>query len=112
MCDLEVLTPNGARWRLFADALNILGGHMRCPTRWSPLAHRGARALLHQMGNVDVDVTITRLVELGGNCDCEIAMNVDPGMVFWGEGDDPNEAVGAQELAGGALVALKCVSVQ
>jgi hypothetical protein len=53
---------DSARWRLFADALNILGEHMGRPTRRSPLAHAGARALLHQMGQVDVEATIARLL--------------------------------------------------
>lgn len=107
--DLEVLTPKSERWRLFADALNILGEHMGCPTRRSPLAHAGARALLHQMGQVDVDATIARLVALGGHCDCEIAMNVDPGMAFWCDSVDYIETEGAQESADAVLASLGIV---
>jgi hypothetical protein len=75
----EVLTPASDRWLEFYDRLAEKLGHpddQRCAGD-GYLSHQYARAVLEEMGGVDVEGTIEFCDDHGGGCDCEILMNVD-----------------------------------
>jgi Protein of unknown function (DUF2695) len=132
----EVLSPKSTRWRLFADALSIVLEDRGCSTsrvqKLRPeLPHAGARAVLNQMEDVDINRTLVFFEEHGGYCECEILLNVDLGEErdydaagvenedpedqeedAAGDEDDDLEFVdGAKELADKALMSLKWLPV-
>jgi Protein of unknown function (DUF2695) len=77
-----MLTPDSPRWTEFAKALAhalVEKGpgscdHTCCEAEW----------IMTRMGGVDIPASLEHLESLGGYCDCEIAMNADPTMEFWG----------------------------
>jgi hypothetical protein len=68
-----VLTPADPRWNTFTEALNEAGMKHGCRHD-----HRLAKSIMASMGNIDVPATIEFFERLGGYCDCEILLNVDP----------------------------------
>ena len=82
----EILTPStSSRWDEFANRLVgemcVPGG----PPDRCDHTHRYAKAIMADMGEVDIPGTIEFLDAHGGHCDCEILLNVDPACrVFTG----------------------------
>jgi hypothetical protein len=81
---MEILTPNSPRWDEFADALfeaTLVPGK---PDSWVCDGDRGehvfryAKAVMTDMGDVDIERSLAFFREHGGYCDCEILLNVDP----------------------------------
>lgn len=84
----EILTPDHIRWQEFTE---ILGGEQYCNFReeikgdpasitWecSSLKDKPfAKAILENMGNINIDATMHYFESKGGFCDCEILLNVD-----------------------------------
>ena len=83
----ETLTPDSLRWDTFVGMLlKRLPGPSACNH-----SHRHAKAVMHEMGNVDIEETLVYCEMHGGYCDCEILLNVDPSMVIFGEMNDGDE---------------------
>jgi hypothetical protein len=79
---MEVLTPKSPRWSVFADTLSqtliISATTWRCDGDQGPNVHRYAKQIMGEMGNIDIPASVAGLKHLGGYCDCEILLNVDP----------------------------------
>jgi hypothetical protein len=84
----ETLTPQSPRWDEFADALSDALTVSTNPHRWHcdgdegqavpGRAHRCAKQVMTDMGNIDIDASLNFFKAHGGYCDCEILFNVNP----------------------------------
>jgi hypothetical protein len=76
---MQTMTPSHVRWEIF---ISRLGGPEGCDWaadetwRCSP-DFRYARAILADMGGIDVDASLEWFKEHGAPCDCTILLNLD-----------------------------------
>lgn len=75
---MAVITPQHPRWREFCQRLHeaLGGGPSGCNGGDDAVAHEGARAILSTMEEVDLEGSLTWFREEGGECDCEILLNI------------------------------------
>jgi hypothetical protein len=76
---MQIMNPAHPRWNEFVDRL---GGPEACgwtedDTWRCSGGHAYARAIIEDMGVLDVDASIAFFEEHGASCDCEILINVD-----------------------------------
>ena len=97
---LEVLTPRSLRWSVFVKLLEdtitegLPEGTWRCGDDGTGGSkHRYAKAVLIELGGIDIDGTLEFFRQHGGYCDCEILFNVDPDL------DEPPGDAGAAPAA-------------
>jgi hypothetical protein len=98
---LEILTPWSLRWSVFVRLLEDIlteglpEGTWRCGDDGTGGSkHRYAKAVLIELGGIDINGTLEFFREYGGYCDCEILFNVDrPDL------DDPPGDAGATPVA-------------
>lgn len=86
---MQIMTPTHSRWREFVGRL---GGPEACDwtaddTWRCSGGHDYARAILEDIGGIDVDASIAFFEEQGGRCDCTILLNVDL------DPDDPGDGL-------------------
>jgi hypothetical protein len=80
----EVMTTGSRRWNEFADRLDEALAAMGCASRRGPNPYHCAKQVMTAMGNIDIPASIDFFENHGGNCDCEILLNID-----WCRTDDP-----------------------
>ena len=76
-----VLTPQSLRWDQFAERLYAALDREGCDgdnRQNHELVHRHAKAIMRDMGNIDIAGSLAFFEDHGGYCDCEILWNVDP----------------------------------
>lgn len=82
-----ILTTKSVRWGEFLDKMmGPEGLHVRPGADGTPewdctsdTACPVTAAILKRMGGINVPATLRYFRGLGGNCDCEIMLNLDPG---------------------------------
>jgi hypothetical protein len=98
---LEILTPRSPRWSVFVALLGntltegLPADTWRCGNDGSGGSkHRYAKAVLAELGGIDIAGTLEFFRQHGGGCDCEILFNVDrPDL------DDPPGDAGVTPVA-------------
>ena len=76
----SVLTPNHRYWKALCTRLNDMltiyiegKPHSKCQTDL-----RCTTKILKSLPGIDVEETLALYMKLGGHCDCEVLMNVEP----------------------------------
>jgi hypothetical protein len=69
----EVLTPDSPRWNDFVGRLDAAIGEHGCAAGTNK---DNAKAVMRDMGGIDIAATLAYFEDHGGGCDCEILLNV------------------------------------
>lgn len=88
----EIPTPDSPRWATFIEELESCLSECGCDGDSPEHVHRYSKAVMREMGGVDVAVSLAYFQENGGYCDCEILLNVDQEW-SWAN-NDPADASG------------------
>ena len=72
----EILTPDSPRWETFIEGLESwLSENDGCDGDREHV-HRCAKAVMHKMGRINIEASLSYFEDHGGYCDCEILLNV------------------------------------